>query len=85
MRRWSPEQFRVMLQGFFLPVSLMILISHAGAGLWTRQVLGLFALSIPAMAAAYWLGSYFNRTMSTRNFERILYGGLVVLGVMLLA
>lgn len=84
MRRWSPEHFRVMLQGFFLPVSLLILVGQAGAGLWTRQVLGLFALSIPVMAAAYWLGSYLNRTMSTQRFDRFLYGGLVVLGIMLL-
>ena len=84
MRRWPPDHFRVMLQGFFLPVSLMILFSHASAGLWTREVLGLFALSIPVMGLAYWLGTRFNRTMSVQDFERILYGGMIVLGIMLL-
>ncbi|MCB0084260.1 MAG: sulfite exporter TauE/SafE family protein, partial [Caldilineaceae bacterium] len=38
-QRWPPEQFRVTLQGFFLPLSTTILISHALAGLWSKQVL----------------------------------------------
>jgi uncharacterized membrane protein YfcA len=84
MRRWSPEQFRVMLQGFFLPISIMILISQAAAGLWTKWVLQLFLLSLPVVILAYWLGSRFNQTMSTRLFEKLIYGGLIVLGAMLL-
>ena len=84
MRRWEPDQFRVTLQSFFLPVSLMILISHASAGLWTRWVLQLFVLSIPVVLLAYWLGDRMSRTMATQHFERLVYLGLVILGVTLL-
>ena len=84
VRRWSPDQFRVTLQSFFLPVSAMILISHASAGLWTRWVLQLYALSLPVMLVAFWAGSRLNQTIARDHFERIVYVGLIVLGAALL-
>lgn len=83
VRRWPPEQFRVTLQGFFLPVSLLILIGHAGAGLWTRQVLQLYASAWPIMLLAFWLGNRFAQRVDPEVLGRLLYGALVVLGVAL--
>lgn len=84
MRRWTPDRFRVTLQGFFLPVSILILISHASAGLWTIQVLQLFAMSIPIMIFAFWAGSLLNERLPTQQFERLVYIGLVIIGITLL-
>ena len=83
-RRWDPERFRVTLQSFFLIVSLMILVGHASAGFWTREVLSLFGLSIPVVLLAYGLGNRVHRNMATQQFERLVYIGLVVLGGALL-
>ncbi|MEZ4860764.1 MAG: sulfite exporter TauE/SafE family protein [Caldilineaceae bacterium] len=84
MRRWPPEQFRVTLQSFFLPVSGLILIGHATAGLWTAQVLQLYVLAWPVMLLAFWLGNRLNERMAAARFAQLLYGALVVLGVLLL-
>lgn len=84
VRRWSPEQFRVTLQGFFLPVSTLILIGHASAGLWTQQVLQLYALSWPMMLVAFWLGNRFAQQIDQQIMGRLLYSALVILGVALL-
>ena len=84
MRRWPPDQFRVTLQGFFLPVSILILIGHASAGLWTTQVLQLFAMSIPIMMLAFWAGGQLSEKLPTHQFERLVYVGLVVIGITLL-
>jgi uncharacterized membrane protein YfcA len=84
VRHWPPTQFRVTLQGFFLPVSLLILIGHAAAGLWTTQVLTLYALAWPVMLLAFWLGSRFTAQIDARLFGRLLYSALVVLGIVLL-
>lgn len=84
MRRWSPDQFRSTLQGFFIVVDGLILISHAGAGLWTPDVLQLFGLSLPAIALGFWLGNRLNRAISPALFARLVYIALVILGVMLL-
>ena len=84
MRRWSPEQFRVTLQSFFLPVSAMILIGHAAAGLWTSQVLWLYAISWPVMLVAFWAGNRFSQQLETALFERIIYVSLIILGGVLI-
>lgn len=84
VRRWSPAQFRVTLQSFFLPVSLLILIGHATAGLWTNRVLSLYGLAWPVMLAAFWLGSRLNEQINPERFGRLLYGALIVLGFVLL-
>lgn len=84
MRRWSPTQFRVTLQGFFLPLSAMILLSHATAGLWTKQVLQLFGFSLPVFLIAYWLGNRLSNLVPRERFEQLIYVGLVILGTVLL-
>lgn len=84
MRRWEPEQFRVTLQSFFLPLSAMILVGHFTAGLWTPQVLKLYALSWPIMIAAFWIGNRFSEGLDAERFERIVYLSLVVLGAVLI-
>jgi len=83
-RRWSPEKFRVTLQGFFLPVSALILIGHAGTGLWTREVLQLYLFSWPIMLLAFWLGNRFVTRVEPKTLGRLLYGALIVLGLALL-
>ncbi len=83
-QRWGPAQFRFSLQGFFLPLSMIILISHAGAGLWTGWVFQLFAYSFPVMLLAFWLGNQISRMMTAQNFERVIFGGLILLGILLL-
>ena len=83
-QRWTPKQFRVTLQGFFLPLSAMILLSHAAAGLWSRQVLQYYAISWPIMLFAFWLGNKVSRHIPSDLFERALYVALIVLGIALL-
>ncbi len=84
VRRWPPEQFRVTMQGFFLPVSALILIGHASAGLWTREVLRLYAISWPIMLIAFWLGNHFAQRVDPHILGRLLYGALIALGAALL-
>lgn len=84
-QRWSPEAFRFTLQGFFLPLSALILVGHASAGFWTIRVFQLFVLSLPIMLLAFWLGSLVSRHLTAHHFERFVYVGLIVLGVALLA
>jgi len=84
VRRWSPEQFRVTMQGFFLPVSALILVGHATTGLWTSAVLSLYLLAWPVMLVAFWLGNRFAERLDPAILARLLYGALLVLGVTLL-
>ncbi|MEO8610628.1 MAG: sulfite exporter TauE/SafE family protein [Chloroflexota bacterium] len=82
-RRWSPEQFRATLQGCFLPMSLMVIFSHAVSGLWTPTVLVMFLLILPIILVAYWAGTYASRYIPADQFARLVRVGLGILGVML--
>ena len=84
MRRWSPAHFRVTLQGFFLPMSVLIIFGHMSAGLWTKEVLQIFLLSLPLLLLAYGVGTRLNRAISPQQFARLVYGGIILLGGMLL-
>ena len=82
-RQWSPDRFRVTLQGFFIWTSAGIVTSQGIAGLWTVQVMQLFALSIPVMIVSFVIGGRLNQHLSSHAFSQILYVALIVLGIML--
>jgi uncharacterized membrane protein YfcA len=84
LRRWPPQQFRSTLQGFFVVINVLILIGHASAGLWTPDVLQLFALSIPAILVGFWAGSRANPHIAPDAFAKLVYLALIVSGVFLM-
>ncbi len=53
MRRWSAQNFRATLQGYFLPASVIGMGGYWLAGLWTSAVTHYYLLSLPiALLAA---------------------------------
>ena len=80
LKGWPPERFRATLQGYFLPTGLLILLGHGAAGLWTGQVLRLFAYSFPALFLGVWLGGKMNRRVPEKQFRMIVYASLVLMG-----
>ncbi|MBN1995087.1 MAG: sulfite exporter TauE/SafE family protein [Anaerolineae bacterium] len=84
MRRWPPDRFRATLQGYFLPTGLLILAGHGLAGLWTLQVLQLYALALPFMVTAIFLGTKLNQRIPPHRFEKFIYAALLALGFLLL-
>jgi uncharacterized membrane protein YfcA len=70
LRRWSPEQFRATLQGYFLPASLIGMVGYWLAGLWVPAVTWHYLLSLPLAIAAIFLGRTINRRLDGRRFVR---------------
>jgi len=85
LRRWSPQQFRATLQGYFLPASLLGLCGYGLAGLWTRQINQNFLVSLPGALIAIWCGRVLNRRLQATAFRRYVHAGLLLLGIVLLA
>jgi uncharacterized membrane protein YfcA len=83
MRRWSPQQFRATLQGYFLPASLAGLAGYAATGLWGGAVTRYFLLSLPGILVAIVLGRVLNRRLTGDTFFRFVYAGLIVVGAIL--
>jgi uncharacterized membrane protein YfcA len=84
MRRWSPEQFRATLQGYFLPASVIGMIGYWAAGLWTAGVSRYYLMSLPAALVAIALGRAINRRVDARRFFVFVHAGLTASGVGLL-
>jgi uncharacterized membrane protein YfcA len=83
LRRWSPQQFRATLQGYFLPVSLVGLAGYLYVGLWDAAVTRYFLWSLPGMTLGIVLGRALNRRIASDRFVRFLYLGLVLIGTVL--
>lgn len=84
MRRWSPQQFRATLQGYFLPASILGMAGYYFAGLWVPAVTHYYLISLPVALPTIFLGRWMNHRMRGDAFLRWVHLGLVCIGVALL-
>ena len=83
LRNWSPDRFRSTLQSYFVFTGLLILASHGLAGLWTPDVLRLYATSLPLVLLGIFLGGKLNRFIPQGQFDGYVNVGLLVMGLLL--
>ena len=79
LRRWSPQQFRATLQGYFLPASALGMCGFWIAGIWTPTVNRFYLLSLAPVIVATFLGRVINRNINARQF--VVYVHLVLIGI----
>lgn len=84
MRKWSAQNFRATLQGYFLPASLIGVAGYIFKGLITGEVLKYFIMSLPAVFPAIFLGRYLNHKLNSASFFRYVYWGLLLIGLFLI-
>ena len=84
MRRWTPQQFRATLQGYFLPTGLLIVAGHGSGGFWNFEVFKLYLIVLPAVLIAVFIGEKLNKRIPKKYLERLLFIVLIFLGVLLL-
>lgn len=85
LRKWSAKHFRATLQAYFLPVSLISLFGYFAKGLITTEVSTYFLYALITSIPAILLGRYLSQQLKETSFFKYVYGGLVVIGVMLIA
>jgi len=84
MRRWSAQNFRATLQGYFLPSSVIGMGGYWFAGLWTSDVTHYYLLSLPATLLGVFFGRAINHRLRGEVFFKYLYIGLASIGALLL-
>ncbi|MCP4357598.1 MAG: sulfite exporter TauE/SafE family protein [Chloroflexi bacterium] len=82
-RQWSPATFKGNLQGFFVPVSLMILVGHVVDGNVTAAVWRLLLVSIPAVGLGLLVGFALDGRIPAATFRKIVLALLLVIGLRL--
>jgi uncharacterized protein len=84
LRRWSAEQFRATLQGYFLPASVVGMVGYWWAGLWVKEVNHYYLNSLPVALVAILLGRFVNRRLAGRSFLLYIHMALIMIGITLL-
>ena len=84
LRDWDPPTFRATMHGLSLATGVFVLIGHGAAGLWTPDVLRLFAYGLPAMLVGLLIGRRLNRVLDREVFRTAVYVVLLALGILLL-
>lgn len=84
MRQWTAKHFRVTLQAYFLPISLISAIGYYAKGLITPEVNNYFLISLLAALPAIFLGRYLNHRLKDGSFFKYVYGGLIFIGTILI-
>jgi uncharacterized protein len=83
-RRWSPQEFKSNLSGFFMAGSLVVVSTHWVGGNLTSDVWRFFLISLPALLLGFLLGQGMDKYLNPETFRRIVLILLVVLGVRLM-
>ncbi len=83
-QRWSPQTFKGNLQGFFLPVSLMILLGHLFDGNVTSELWRYALFSIPAIIVGIVLGLQLDGRINPNTFRKIVLVLLLFIGLRLI-
>ena len=84
LRGWPPDRFRATLQGFFLPIGLVIIAGHYLAGLWTRDTFRYTVAALPCLLAGLAASSYLAPRIPGRQFRAIVHGFLLLCSAVLL-
>ena len=84
LKKWEPNEFRLLLQGIFLPTNFFIILGHGVAGLWTHTVWIYFLISLPFIILAIILGTKLNSKIPHEKFNKLIYYFLMVIGIILL-
>jgi len=83
-RRWSPQEFRSNLSGFFIMNSLTVVSTHFLSGNVTHEVLRFFWWGLPAVAIGFLAGQSLDRWLKPELFRKLVLILLVVLGIRLM-
>lgn len=84
MRGWSPAEFRMIFNGYFLVTGAVSLTGYVTSGLMTAEVGELFLLCLPPALLGDWLGRRLNRSMSRETFERWIWSLILATSILLI-
>ena len=83
-RKWSLQEFKSNLAGYFLVGSIVVVTSHWMSGNFTPVVWMNFWITLPALFLGFFLGQGMDRWLNPEIFRRIVLVLLVGLGLRLM-
>lgn len=83
-QRWEPRLFKGNLQGCFLIITVVAILTHALNGNVTREVLKNSLIAIPFVLFGALTGFSLDRFINRHSFRKIVLGLLLILGINLI-
>ena len=83
-RKWTPQEFKSNLAGYFLVGSVVVVFTHWLSGNFTSEVWFDFWITLPALLIGFILGQSLDKWIDPELFRKIVLVMLVVLGIRLM-
>ena len=83
-QRWEPKLFKGNLQGYFLIISVVAILTHSAGGNVTGDILQKSLFAVPFILLGAAAGFYLDRFINALVFRKIILGLLLILGVNLI-
>lgn len=83
LRQWPKEEFRAVLQAFFLFNATLVVTSHYLAHHLTPAVLTSYLYAVPMLVLGVWAGSRVDRRVDRERFRAIVTAMVLILGISL--
>ena len=80
-QRWEPQLFKGNLQGYFLIITLVAILTHSLSGNVTGDVLQKSLIAIPFVLMGAFTGFFLDRFINPVVFRKIVLALLLVLGI----
>jgi len=84
LQKWSKDQIKVTLQGFFFLSGTLIGLSHALSGITTFKVLHFYVSALPALFLGAGLGSFSYGYINEESYRKLIILLLACLGVLMI-
>ncbi len=84
LRGWTKEQRRGIIQTFNMAILSLALVTHAAAGLLTRDVAIAAVVALPGTVGGVWVGAFIYRRLHDRSYQRIIMVLLLFAGLALI-
>jgi Predicted permeases len=82
-KKWNSDKLRGILQGHFVCVGTLVVLSQLGSGMWNLEVVKLLAIIIPLLFVVVPFGNWISSKIDSEHFTKYVYAILIVFGLML--
>ncbi len=84
LRRWGPQEFRSTMQGYILPLSVFILVSHFVRGFDGGQVSRCYLFSLSFSVIAVFIGRSIHARFEGEGFRKAIFVMLIAIAALLI-
>jgi hypothetical protein len=80
-QHWKPKLFKGNLQGYFLIITIVAILTHFLSGNMTGDILQKSLIALPFVLLGAFAGFYLDRFINPAVFRKIVLGLLLILGI----